>query len=230
MAVPSKKLFPVIRCVDPQKRDGVNHAIENTRIAMKNGADGVFLAGHDVGYLDLSHIFENVRGSFPETWIGINFLDTSLEKDWDHLSFVARRREGLNALWIDGLPDERLLLPNTTSVYGGIASKYINPNLSGETLRFEYKKAIRTVDVATIGGKMTGQAPDIETLKAIRANLGPDFPLALVGGVNVGNVVSFLPYVNEFLVLSLTEIDQDYGGREFLIPEKVRELTDLVHV
>lgn len=223
-----KKFLPVIHCVSPSDEQGIGHALANVRIAKLNGADGVFLIGHGLHFVALSEIYQNVRKHFPDLWIGANFLDIS-HNDWSALASVARNCYGLNALWTDGMPETRAGLPSSIKIFGGVAFKYINPNLGGKELERECAKALKFADVATTSGNKTGSPPEISKLEIINKLLG-GLPLALASGVNATNVLDFCPYVDIFLVAtSITERNPDRGGHEYLIEEKVREMAHLIH-
>ena len=225
----SKKFYPVIHCVT-LKEDGINHALQNARIARTNGADGVFLIGHKVRSGELCHIYENVRKHHPNIWIGINFLDIAKSGNTIDLFSAVRKCSGLNGLWFDRLPDARLDLPRTIEVFGGVAFKYIEPNIAGQALLIACERAVRTVDVATTSGSATGSAPEVLKLETISKLLGGRIPLAVASGVSADNVTEMLPHTDIFLVASsLIEKDPDYGGHEYLVPEHVRVCADKIH-
>ncbi|MFA6430294.1 MAG: BtpA/SgcQ family protein [Candidatus Paceibacterota bacterium] len=222
--------FPVIHCIDPNTQQGIGHALRNTEIAKENGADGVFLIGHGMHFCDLHEIYEHVRRHFPTFWIGINFLDLSNEKKWDRLVEMADQCSALDGLWIDGMPDQKLLVPSSVKVFGGVGFKYINPHIDGDALESACRAAVQIVDVVTTSGNKTGSAPDIDKLISIKRCLGDKNPLALASGVDANNVSAFLEYVDIFLVASsICERISSLGNHEYLIPQKVRELADLIH-
>lgn len=230
-ALSTKKFYPVIHCISPHRKQGIGHALLNTRIAIKNGADGVFLIGHGMSSTSLSYLYENVRKRFPDIWIGINFLDISYKKDWLALSAVAKSCPNLDALWIDDIPETRLDLPYAIKIFGGVAFKYINPHIGGESLAVACEKAVRNIDVATTSGDATGSAPEITKLEAIKKNLAGRLPLALASGVCEENVLNFKPAVDIFLVASsIIERVADQGNFEYLVPEKVKRLSELIHM
>lgn len=228
-----RKFFPVIHCLPPNQSQGIGHALCNTRAAMDNGADGVFLIGHGVRFQELTLIYEVVRKQFPEIWIGINFLDIPCDtcgREPRKLTTAANRCQGLNALWVDGMPTERLAVPKTTQVFGGVAFKYIAPRLKGDTLANACRQAPRYVDVATTSGDQTGSAPSIAKLKSIKRGLDDKIPLALASGITSQNVLGFLSLVDMFLVAtSICERKPERGDADYLIPEKVREMALLIH-
>lgn len=226
----TKKFFPVIHCVDPLKEQGIRHAIHNTRIAIDNGADGVFLIGLRLNFKPLSEIYENVRKQFPEAWIGINFLDVSVSCNWTLLGSIGRHLKGINGLWIDTLPYRRLDVSASVEVFGGVAFKYIDPHLRGKELKESCGKALQVVDVITTSGTKTGSPPDPQKLVEIRGNIGEKRRLALATGVTEENVDLFLPTVSDFLVAaSIVERRKDLGGQEYFIPEKVKSLGVKIH-
>lgn len=224
-----KKFYPVIHCVDPYERGGVGHALANARIAFDNNADGIFLIGHGLHYHDLIEIYDSVRKQFPERWIGINFLDTPPEK-LDVLNSYRNLLTGLNAFWFDSLPIGRNF-PDTIEVFGGVAFKYRNADIYGEKLRRECEQAVKWSTTVTTSGSKTGEPPSVEKLEEIRMYLeGSTTFLALASGVNAMNVTRFLPLVDSYLVASsITERNPNLGDQEFLVPEKVRKLADLIH-
>ena len=56
------------------KGSDFNHAIEQTKIAVNNEADGIFLIHHGGEHDNLLIIYEKVRGDNPNLFIGMNFL------------------------------------------------------------------------------------------------------------------------------------------------------------
>lgn len=231
----TKRFFPVIHCIDPFEEQGIGHAIHNTKIAAKNGADGVFLIGHSMNYRSLCDIYEQVRKQFPDIWIGINFLDITGTNAWSLLTRVVNTCYKLNALWLDTLPEERFQIMklgtfDSVEVFGGVAFKYIDPDIRGEQLKESCNKALQVVDVITTSGTKTGSAPDTQKLEEIRRNIGNETRLALASGVTEENVSLFLPTVDTFLVASsIIERRKDLGNHEYLIPEKVKSLAVKIH-
>lgn len=222
-----KKFFPVIHCIDPYTQGGIVHAIANARIAYDNGADGIFLIGHSIVHQELFYIYESVRKQFPGLWIGVNFLDVPVTKI--HL-LKPYLHADINALWFDSLPNQDHNLPSSVNLFGGIAFKYINANPNDEELKEKCLKASRSINFATTSGNKTGEPPSVEKLAKIKTFLKGKTPLALASGVSAHNVTSFLPFVDAFLVAtSITARDTNRGNHEYLLPEKVKELANLIH-
>lgn len=224
----AKRFFPVIHCICPYEQQGVGHAISNTKIAMENGADGVFLIGHGLLFGDLVYIYDNVRKQFPDIWIGVNFLDLTGYDNSRLLCSVVRKLERLHGLWMDVIPDVRLDIPSTIEVFGGVAFKYRDSEILGEELKVSCKIALDVVDVITTSGTKTGQSPDPRKLEAIRENIGNDIRIALASGVTGENVKLF-PQVNDFIVASsIIERSDDHGGHEYFVPVKVARVAQSV--
>ena len=223
-----KKFYPVIHCIDPHEQGGIGHALANARIAFKNGADGIFLVGHHLSHQDLFYIYEFVRKQFPDSWIGINFLD--IPKNLRLLESFVKKGDRIDALWFDYLPEAHRRIPDSITLFGGVAFKYRNANLSDEELEEECLQASHSVHFATTSGDATGVPPSIEKLQKIMTMLKGKVPLALASGVTKDNVVSFLPFVDAFLVAtSITARNAQRENREYFIADEVKELADLIH-
>lgn len=220
-----KKFYPVIHCIDPYTKGGIGHALANVKIAKENGTDGVFLIGHGMLYNDLVFIYEQVRKQNPDLWIGVNFLDVHPTR----LADIAKCCHQVNALWADRLPPSRLTLPGI-ELLGGVAFKYINSEISGEELENTVNQGLQLCDVITTSGSGTGKAASLQKLVEIDRYVNRRAPIAIASGVDASNVISMKPYIDRFLVASsITKRDNDRGNEEYLVPEKVKELADLIH-
>lgn len=220
----NRKLYTVLHCIS--EKWCINHALENVKIALENNADGVFLIGHRVNYTALIDIYEELRKNFPDIWLGINFLD--VPTNWEKLSKLSKCCTKLNAIWIDNMPDGKIDVFPETQIFAGVAFKYIQPKLEGKELEIVCKKACEIVDVVTTSGDQTGCPPDISKIKSIRNFIGENVPLALASGIDENNVVSFMDYVDIFLVAS-SIIEARNEGDEYFVPEKVKKLAKLIH-
>ncbi len=230
--VPSqKRLFPIIHCICPREKGGIGHALANTKIALENGADGVFLIGHGVRHQDLICIYDHVRKQYPNAWIGVNFLDLTtngIQKE-KLLSAISECTD-LSAVWMDALPSEELNIPPWIEIFAGVAFKYRNARADGEQLALQCDAAVAYANFATTSGEKTGSPPSISKLAKIHSLLAGRKPLAVSSGVNALNASEMLPYVDAFLVaLSICSADPKRGGHEYLVPEKVAALGRIIH-
>lgn len=209
------KLVPnfavVVHIKDPAQ------ALEQTRVALTNGADGVFLIDHRASKKNLLQAFELVRSTFSEAWIGLNFLGLSPQAAFDATPATA------DGLWLDHVaPEER---PSTRrphehcAVFAGAAFKYQEQqaDLAKETLIVS-----GMCDVVTTSGPATGVPPHVSKLQTMRVTLGNGL-LGLASGVTAENVQPFLEFVNCFLVA--TGVSKDFHT---LDPDKVRALSSII--
>lgn len=196
------KFYPVIHV------RGVEHAIDNALIAYENNADGFFLINMgDVSDETFQKAFWEVYGLELDIPVGVNFLHP--------LDGIPSLPPGVN-LWSDTLAGYHEGIRKNT-FYGPYAFKYQPQptNLISGLAEIEDK-----MDVITTSGVGTGQPPTLEKIQKIHSVAKK--PIAIASGINSQNVVQFKPYVRDFLVG--TSI-----GYANLIPEKVKELADIIH-
>lgn len=221
-------VLPVIHVTSTEQ------ALRNVRVAVDAGADGVWLISHGrVSHGGLMLIHAACRSNFPTTWIGINFLDLPVVTAMSAIS-ADPFRDTIGGLWTDNARiDEELdvrdqVVPREVLTqrdkwnglyFGGVAFKGQRTVADLETAS---KIAAKYMDVITTSGPATGQAPDVEKLRRLRAGAGAH-PLAVASGVCLGNVRSFLPYVDAIMVASGISRRWDR-----LDPAMTRELVDEV--
>ncbi len=201
-------------------------ALRNTRIAVQNGADGVFLISHKRGFthLDLMQCYETVREQFPGLWVGLNCLI-------NRNNAIRSIPIDTAGLWVDnaGINEG----PNPTAdaetsadvrrasgwqglYFGGIAFKYQDPVVDVARVS---RLAMPFVDVITTSGEGTGKPADVEKIRLMKEAIGDDHPLAIASGTTPENVSEYMPYVNCFLVA--TGISDSHTE---LNPERVHAL------
>lgn len=227
----SKMFYPVLHCIDPYEKGGMGHALANVKVVRENGADGVFLIGHGVRSVDLCEIYAHVRKRHPDFWIGINFLDISINRHPQMMLRAVRQCTDLSALWTDEMPyGNNWKTTDHVPIFAGVAFKYMNPHQSGQSLEDACLRIATVADVATTSGDKTGSPPSLEKLKTIQMNLRGNAPLAVASGVSAENVEPMKAYVDCFLVASsIIERDAKRGHAEYFVPEKVRELEGIIH-
>ena len=202
-----KKIFPkkhtflaVVHAV------GWEQAVRNTRVALDNGADGVFLINHGVEAFDLYQWYGAVRLQHSKAWLGINYL--GLDHNIDALNMLPPH---LSGLWFDGAGEQESETPQNMLlhefyrergkqawdglVFWGVAFKGQN---QPENPRTAALIASTYVDVVTTSGDFTGKPPTVEKIRAMRE--GTDFPLAIASGIHRYNVSEYLPHADCFLV------------------------------
>lgn len=227
----NKRFFPVIHCVSPFAQNGLNrigHALENVKIAKENGADGVFLIGHDLSSSDLICIYEQVRKQHPDFYIGVNFLDIEAS-DTKALEEALKRCPGVNALWMDGIPQRRITSNSEIEYFAGVAFKYRNPNPGISEIRRQCKATLESNSHIVTSGSVTGSAPKRMKIKVIRGFAGPERRIAIASGINAKNVDTFLDITTDFLVASSISKPNLQYLANYLVPKEVDELARMIH-
>jgi len=210
----------------------IKQALRNVRIAIENGADGVFLIDHNRSYNELLFTYFRVRADFPSAWIGLNFLDLNRNQALQKLP------NGANGLWVDdggiyeGIANgkvtyrsseaENFLKLRTASgwpgiYFGGVAFKgqsiVTNPAMAAS-------HAMNSIDVVTTSGISTGRAANYEKVQDMKDAIG-DHPLALASGITPENVLEYTLYTDCFLVSTGVS-----NSPHELNPARVRKLAD----
>lgn len=175
-------------------------AIHNAQLAFDCGADGIFLIGHSQTADGLESIIDDVRATFPDRWIGANFLGLA---PVDGAKRVIRL--GLEGLWADngtmGDPAAVMTLLECATArrpmfFGGVEFKH-QPS-TGDA-RSAAACARPLMDVVTTSGPETGRAADIQKIRLMRAGVSTG-RLAIASGVTPENVADYAPYVDAVLV------------------------------
>lgn len=210
--------------------DSTEQALEQSKIAFDNGADGIFLINHRIKANKLVECYYTVRFQYPDAFIGMNFLDL------DAFGALGKLPEGCDALWMD----DALIHSDEPLQRAYDVCDYANNKGQGKTFRtftsiaFKYQRheprpewaamrAAELFDVIVTSGAATGSPPEVDKIKSIYYSMSNRFILALASGVDAQNVQSYKPYVSCFMVATSISDDND-----MLIPEKVRELADLI--
>lgn len=219
--------FPVIHIINDF--DAL-FTCEQVRIAVENGADGVFLiqgqaAVTGSSYVELPRVFSVVREMWPDLWIGLNFMAP------DPLPYVPAT---CNALWVDKgiafattgsadhdykvevsptlvalLTNRRTLNPDWHGlVFPGFFFKGSNRSFAPNAT-LEQKSAL----IRTASEELDALGPDVicctsgpgtgNPLEHDRASLYREFvkgPIAVASGVTNENIVNILPHVDIFMV------------------------------
>ncbi len=201
-ALPTRAFLPVIHVEHSEQ------ALRNARIALQNGAHGIFLINHAITSVQLFAIFREVRAEFPDAWIGLNCLDLRPEQ------ILATVPLDVSGVWVDSVGIRADLEDHTQSArryreiqkdmerqwrglfFGGVAFKY-QPQFGDPAL--EARLAAPYVDVITTSGSRTGSAPDVDKIRLMKEAV-PNKSLAIASGMTLENIRSFLPYADHFLV------------------------------
>ncbi len=220
----NKAFLPVIHLQTPSQ------AKMNARIARDEGADGIWLIGHGWKPQQTIDVYQEVRGAYPEQWIGLNlltrtanqaqlFMPDSVDGMWVDDAGVDERNPGDIAATAERNWDERqtTLFTCMGLYFGGMAFKYC-PVV--RDLAAVAKAVAPFVDVVTTSGDTTGSPPSVEKIRIIREAIGPKKPLAIASGLSAENVKPFVDLGGPLACLAASSITDP--ETELLISSKVK--------
>lgn len=217
---------------------GIDFALAQIDLARKCGADGVFLINQGMAPEDVITLGSRAAANHPGFWLGLNLLGKEPEEVLEYLAEI-NSLEVFRGLWADDCGadwlndsvekvrrDEMRSSRDKTGwkglYFGGTAFKtqgwIPNWRLGEVALR-----GSRLCDVVTTSGAGTGVAASPERIDRMRRAI-PGVPIGLASGVTPGNVLSYIPYVQAFLVAS--GIEKKFG---VLDPARTSEVASLVH-
>lgn len=205
----------------------------NAEIAIKAGADGLFLIQMSGRDLQLIIPARELRQAYSDKLIGLNFLSFS----HDHL-FNAAGITGADCVWIDN--------PGISSTYiEELAAEIRDDHRKAET---EFNRKIKLFGsvafktqrrddnpakaatlaaergwIPTTSGPATGIAPDEEKLFSMKTALG-NHELAVASGITPGNAPLLAKHVDWVLVA--TGISRDFYNFD---PVATKDLVDICH-
>lgn len=203
-------------------------AREQVALARDAGVDGVWMIDHAGDHARLLDLATTIRESFPDLWLGVNFLDLRVD---DAMGVVGDQFDGL---WSDNAhvhPDDDLQIAERARAarqgqrwsglyFGGVAFK-------GQRLERDVaaaaERAAPFVDVVTTSGMATGVSAPADKVRRMHEALGGRRPLALASGITPENVEVYLPYV-EYLMIA-TGVARSFHE---LDPRKIEKLVERV--
>lgn len=206
-----KVFLPVIHVTN-----NIKAVWDNVSICIEAKADGIFLISHGYkNWTELLEIGREIKKTYPDLWVGYNFLDLTAEQSFKKIEF----RDKIDGLWIDdtkaGVSNEyteylkelninykllkQIFYEGNLFYFGGVAFKYCE---QPEDIYEATAVGMNSMDVVTTSGDKTGNAPTIEKIKEMYSITNGTSPLALASGVDEKNITEFLQYVDIFLVSS----------------------------
>jgi predicted TIM-barrel enzyme len=223
------KLYAVIHAVNSEQ------VMRNATIARSGGTDGIFLISHGpMDYNELTKAYYKVHETYPDWFIGINYLDLSNTQAIRDIPATSSALWCDNA-WIDTSEADPTVFASIIReqckrredwkglYFGGVAFKYQEQPKDQSDLARISRIAVPFVDVITTSGERTGNPPTVEKMRIIREAVGKH-PVAIASGIDARNARQFEGLVDHVLVS--TSISTNH---ENLDPKKVRELADTVH-
>ena len=223
-------VLPVIHVLDNEQAE------RNVRLVQDGGAHGVFLINHDFPPEPFLPIIRHVRSTFPELWLGVNFLGVTGRDAFPVLGELEREGCPVNAYWADNARIDEHCRPDDQAEAREIAEVREQSGWSGlyfggtafkkqrEVAPDKYEAAARVaaqwMDVVTTSGVATGHAADQSKIVDIRAGCG-DTALALASGVTPDNAHHYSKDVDGFLVATGINLPDDFYNID---PEKLTRL------
>ena len=236
-----KLLLVVVHLVDPsgddqRHADMVSLAIAQSRVALSNGADGLFLIPAMAGLATdvVRDVYERVRGDVgADVFIGVNLMSNeAAAKDGPP--------PGANGLWTDtgvdleGVSDQARAISEQAIgnagdegavpwlwfvgfLFKGKARTFIEGSTSAEREQatgaaLEQLRGLGPPPgrvVLCTSGPGTGSPLELERAKLYRKLAGEDAVIAVASGVTVENVDEILPFVDVFMVATGVEAEPD---------------------
>lgn len=226
------KIFPVVHLNDSEQ------AYQQSRIALEEGADGVYLIDHMLHDERLTlDTLTHLKKDDPNNFVGVNFLHLSVDVSYALFDeYISDKPSGYlpNSIWADDAKNSRLTLKEIRQKYqrlsrvalmGGISFKYTKDFTEDpEKAQREVRQFQDRVDVITTSGSSTGSAPTVGKIRAMKRMA--DRPIAIASGIDNANIYQFLDLVDIVLVASSIETES-YSG--IFDKRKLRELISIAH-
>lgn len=223
-------VLPVIHVLDEQQ------ALRNVRLAMTEGAAGVFLINHDFDREHLVPIIRRTRECFPALWLGVNFLAVTGCDAFPVLGQLQAEGMAVDAYWADdACIDERRSAGDqeeaeairaarassgwTGLYFGGTCFKKQRPVPTALTATAA-ALAVPFMDAVCTSGVATGEAADFDKIRVFREAVG-DAPLALASGITPANAGTYAADVDAFLVATGINVPGDFYTID---PTRLRQL------
>ena len=206
--------------------------LQNVQVALDEGVAGVFIINHDFDYPEMLPILRQVRGRFPDCFLGANFHMVNGVEAFPILGRLAREGVKIDAYWADNACIEYASVeqPTATAIaqvrqrsgwdglyFGGTAFK--NPKqhpklcqpVPTEHLTHVASAASQYMDVVTTSGSESGVAPDLQKISLMRAGC-LDVPLCVASGIAPDNVANFFEDVDIVFAASSIQQPHDPGA------------------
>jgi predicted TIM-barrel enzyme len=219
----SHVVLPVIHALS------VEQSVEQSRIAVDCGADGVFVIWHGGSWEQLGSAVDAVKQRVGG-WVGANALDLTAEQTFERFT----TRFEVDGVWCDNAEiDERTTVQTAAQAidreretfgglyFGGVAFKY---QRRVSDLELAATIARKHVDVICTSGSGTGSAPTVSHVSPICAGAGST-PVAIASGIDRDNVATLIGAGGRAFLVA-TSVETSHG---VLDPIKLQQLVDATH-
>jgi uncharacterized protein len=212
-------VLPVIHVLDNAQAE------RNVRVAIGEGAAGVFLINHDFPYPQFLPIIRHIRNKFPALWLGVNFLAVTGKEAFPVLGQLQREGISVDGYWADDARIDEM----SDQAHQSEAAEMLSIKLScgwdgfytGGTCFKKQREvdpkhyataaglAARFMDAVCTSGVATGQAADLGKITTFRHAIG-DCALTLASGITPENAASYGPDVDGFMVATGINKEKDF--------------------
>lgn len=221
---------PVIHVIDAAQ------TALNIQITKEAGCPGVFLINHDFEKEKLLPIIREMRQTFPDYWIGVNFLAVTGKYAFPILGHLQAEGIRVDGYWADDARiDERRSAddqPEAQAIekarlesgwdglyIGGTAFKK-QRKVAPEFYAASAGIACNYMDVVVTSGLATGKAADLGKIRTFRENCG-DTALGVASGITPENAAEYMPEVDLFMVATGINHEGDFYNID---PSRLRKL------
>ena len=206
----------------------------NVQVAVREGAQGIFLINHDFALDGLLPLVREVRDRYPSVWLGVNFLGVTGAQAFPVLGDLERSDCVVDAYWADDAridehsetQHEADVIAETrrtsgwTGLYlGGTAFKK-QREVRPEHFETAARIAARHMDAVTTSGIATGRSAEVSKIEAFRVGCA-DQALAVASGVTPDNAGAYADLVDAILVATGINRTGDFYNIE---PMRLRRL------
>jgi predicted TIM-barrel enzyme len=212
-------VLPVIHVLDNAQAE------RNVRIAIGEGAAGVFLINHDFPYPQFLPIIRHVRERFPALWLGVNFLAVTGKDAFPVLGQLKQDAVPVDGYWaddarIDELSDAghqteaaEIAAIKAASGWDGFYTggtcfkkqREVDPKYHAAAA----KVATHFMDAVCTSGVATGHAADLGKIATFRKAIG-DEALMLASGITPENAPAYADDVDGFMVATGINMAGDF--------------------
>lgn len=202
-------VLPVIHVTDEVQAE------RNARIAIGEGAAGIFLINHDFPYPQFLPIIRHVRAKFPALWLGVNFLAVTGKEAFPVLAKLEAEGTPVDGYWADDARIDERRGPEDqweaeeiatvkaacgwTGFYTGGTCFKKQREVAPEHYAYSARTATRFMDAVCTSGVATGHAADLGKIATFRKAMG-EHALTLASGITPDNAASYGMEVDGFLV------------------------------
>jgi uncharacterized protein len=200
-------------------------AERNVRVAIGEGAAGLFLINHDFAVAEFLPIVRHVRNRFPALWLGVNFLAVTGKHAFPVLGQFAGEGVLVDGYWaddarIDELSDvdhqteaAEIAAIKASSGWNGFYTggtcfkkqREVDPKYNATAAQL----ATHFMDAVCTSGVATGHAADLGKIATFRKAIG-DETLMLASGITPENAPYYGADVDGFMVATGINKDNDF--------------------